>query len=148
MADENQKQSMLTHDGKGWWNLPKTHQEDPDPQREGPIGDPWFKQAWDFLTYAGVSHASVRGYLVIAVILSIFTFLEWRLFTIEAFGASGRNAIMLALSVVKFILVVAFFMHLRFERKYYAWIFTAAMFLGIGVFLALLLLQRHHGTGV
>ncbi len=147
MPEDNQTKKLLTHDGNGWWDLPRTHQEQKDPPREGPIGDPWFKQAWDFVTYAGVSHASVRGYLFIAVILSIFTFLEWRLFSIEAFGDSGRNAIMLAMSAVKFTMVVAFFMHLRFERKYYSFIFGAAMALGIGVFLALLLLQRHHGVG-
>lgn len=147
MPEDNQPKNLLTHDGNGWWNLPKTHQEMPNPEREGPIGDPWFKQAWDFLTYAGVSHASVRGYIVIAIILAIFTFLEFRLFTIEAFGDSGRNAIMLALSAVKFTMVVAFFMHLRFENKYYSWIFGAAMALGISVFLAVLLLQRHHGAG-
>lgn len=147
MPEDNSPKKLLTHDGNGWWNLPKTHQEEPNPQREGPIGDPLFKQIWDFVTYAGVSHASVRGYLVIAAILSVFTLLEWRLFTIEAFGASGLNAIMIALSVVKFTLVVAFFMHLRFDNKYYSWIFGAAMALGIGVFLALLLLQRHHGFG-
>ena len=94
-----------------------------------------------------VSHASVRGYLVIAIILSILTFLEFRLFDIEAFGHSGRNAIMLALSVLKFLMVVAFFMHLRFENKYYTWIFGSSMVLGVGVFLAVLLLQRHHGFG-
>ena len=147
MPEDNNDNSMLTHDGKGWWNLPKTPQEEENPPYEGPIGGPWLRQTWDFLTYAGVSHASVRGYLVIAAILSVLTFLEWRFFDIEAFGDSGRNAIMIALSVLKFILVVAFFMHLRFERKYYAWIFTAAMILGVAVFLAILLLQRHHGVG-
>lgn len=147
MAEENTGKKLLTHQGKGWWNLPSTPHEKPDPPYEGPVGGPWLKQVWDFITYAGASHASVRGYLVVAVILSIFTFLEWRLFSIDAFGASGRNAIMLALSAVKFTMVVAFFMHLRFDHKYYSWIFGAAMALGISVFLALLLLQRHHGFG-
>lgn len=147
MAEDKTNKNLLTHDGNGWWNLPKTHQEEPNPQGEGPIGDPWFKQTWDFITYAGVSHASVRGYLVVAAVLSVFTYLEWRLFTIEAFGASGLNAIMIALSAVKFTMVVAFFMHLRFENKYYSWIFASAMVLGVAVFLALLLLQRHHGFG-
>lgn len=147
MPEDSSERKLLTHQGKGWWNLPRTAQEEPNPEREGPIGDPWFKQAWDFLTYAGVSHASVRGYIVIAAVLSVFTFLEFRLFTIEAFGASGRNAIMVALSLIKFVLVVAFFMHLRFEHRYYSWIFASAMVLGVGVFLAILLLQRHHGFG-
>lgn len=147
MPEDNSSKKLLTHDGKGWWNLPETPQQEEDPPYEGPVGGPWLKQVWDFVTYAGVSHASVRGYLVVAIVLSILTFLEFRLFTIEAFGDSGRNAIMLALSVVKFVMVVAFFMHLRFDNKYYSWIFGAAMALGVGVFLALLLLQRHHGVG-
>lgn len=147
MPEENSTNKMLTHEGKGWWNLPKTPQEETDPPYEGPVGGPWLRQAWDFVTYAGVSHASVRGYLVIAIILSILTFLEFRLFEIEAFGHSGRNAIMVALSILKFLMVVAFFMHLRFENKYYSWIFGSSMVLGIGVFVAILLLQRHHGFG-
>lgn len=147
MPEDTKSNSLTTHEGKGWWNLPKTPQEDPDPPYEGPVGGPWLRQFWDWITYAGVSHASVRGYLFIAAILSVITFLEFRLFDVEAFGDSGRNAIMIVLSVLKFVLVVAFFMHLRFDRKYYTWIFAGAMFLGIGVFLAVLLLQRHHGFG-
>ena len=77
MPEETPKRTLMTHDANDWWNLPKTRQEERNPEREGPLGDPIFKQAWDFITYAGVSHASVRGYLFIAVILSIFTFLEW-----------------------------------------------------------------------
>lgn len=147
MPEENKIKELLTFDGNTWWKLPKTPQQEPEPEYEGPIGGPWFKQLWDWVTYAGRSHASVRAYLVIAAILSVLTFLEWRLFSVDAFGASGRNAIMIALSVVKFTMVVAFFMHLRFEKKQYTWIFAGCMALGISVFLAILLLQRHYGFG-
>lgn len=147
MPEENKIKELLTHDGKGWWNLPKTPQQEPEPDYEGPIGGPWFKQFWDWITYAGRSHATVRAYLVIAAILSVFTFLEWRLFSIEAFGDSGRNTIMLALSAIKFTMVVAFFMHLRFEKPQYSWIFVGCMVLGITAFLSIILLQRHHGFG-
>ena len=54
---------------------------------------------------------------------------------------------MLALSLIKFTMVVGFFMHLRFDNKYYAWVFGSCMVLGIGIFLSLLLLSRHHGLG-
>jgi cytochrome c oxidase subunit 4 len=147
MADDNKIKELLTHDGRGWWNLPETDQQRPQPPREGPIGDPWFREFWSWFTYAGRSHATVRFYLVVAAILSVFTFLEWRLFSIDAFGASGRNSIMLAMSLIKFTMVVAFFMHLRFEKRQYTWIFAGCMALGIGIFLSLLLLQRHHGLG-
>jgi cytochrome c oxidase subunit 4 len=145
MAEENKIKEALTYEGTGWWNLPKTPQQEPDPKFEGPIGGPWFKQFMDWLTYAGHSHASVRFYLVIAAILTVFTFLEYRLFSVDVFGDSGRNAIMVLLSLVKFTLVVAFFMHLRFEKKQYTWIFAGCMALGITVFVALIMLQRHHG---
>lgn len=151
MADDSKKteqnSDLLHHDGNGWWNLPRTPQEQPDPPFDGPVGGPWLRQTWDWVTYAGRSHASVRAYLWIAAILSVITFLEFRLFEVDAFGASGRNAIMLILSALKFSMVVAFFMHLRFEHRIYSYFFVASMFLGVGVFLAILLLQRHHGFG-
>ncbi len=147
MPEESKSRNLVTHDGNTWWNLPKTPQEEPNPPYEGPVGGPWGRQVLDWVTYAGVSHASVRGYLVIAAILSIFTFMEWRLFSVDAFGDSGRNAIMISLSVIKFTMVVAFFMHLRFERRHYSYSFGVCMALGISIFVALLLLVRHHGAG-
>jgi cytochrome c oxidase subunit IV len=147
MPEERKPSGITTHDANTWWNLPKTPQEEPNPPYEGPVGGPWLRDIYNWVTYAGVSHASVRGYLVIAAILSVITFLEYRLFDVDAFGHSGRNAIMLILSVIKFTMVVGFFMHLRFENKYYSWIFGVAMLMGVAVFLAILLLQRHHGFG-
>ena len=152
MADESKKKESqetgpLTYDGNGWWNLPKTPQENPDPSYEGPVGGPWLRQTVNWVTYAGRAHATVRAYLIIAIMLSVITFLEYKLFTVHTFGVSGRNAIMLILSLFKFSVVVAFFMHLRFEKRLYSYIFVACMVLGIAVFLAVLLLQRHHGFG-
>ena len=148
MAEERKIKDLLTYEGPGWWNLPKTPQEEPEPKYEGPIGGPWFKQMWDWMTYAGRSHASVRLYLVVAIVLSVVTYVEFRLFDVNALGASGRNAMMLVLSAFKFTMVVAFFMHLRFDNKYYSWIFTSCMVLGLAIFLAVLLIQRHHGFGL
>lgn len=147
MTESNRIKEALTHDGKGWWNLPRTQQEEPEPPFEGPVGGPWLRQFLNWVTYAGHSHANPRFYLVIAAILSVLTFTEWRLFSVDMFGVSGRNGIMLALSLIKFTMVVGFFMHLRFDNKYYAWVFGSCMVLGIGIFLSLLLLTRHHGLG-
>lgn len=147
MAITNKIKTALTHQGKGWWNLPSTQQDQPTPQYEGPIGGPWLRDFFNWVTYAGKSHANPRFYLVIATILTVVTYLEYRLFSVDAFGISGRNTIMLALSLLKFVMVVGFFMHLRFDNKYYAWIFASCMILGISVFLALLMLSRHHGLG-
>ena len=49
------------------------------------------------------------------------------------------------LSALKFIGVVAFFMHLRFDNKYFTIIFSSCMILGILVFISLLLLWSFAG---
>ena len=41
---------------------------------------------------------------------------------------------------MKFVLVVAFFMHLRFDNKLFTWIFGAGFVIGVAVFLAILAL--------
>ena len=54
---------------------------------------------------------------------------------------------MLVLSAMKFVLVVAFFMHLRFDHKQYTRVFIFCMLIGSLVYLALLLLNSNHGAG-
>jgi cytochrome c oxidase subunit 4 len=40
--------------------------------------------------------------------------------------------------VVKFVAVVMFFMHLKFDNKIFSWLFYAGLFLAVGVYVALL----------
>ena len=54
---------------------------------------------------------------------------------------------MLIFSILKFGLVVAFFMHLRFDHKMFSTIFVTCMVVGILFFTVFLLLSAFHGLG-
>ncbi len=135
---------LLYHDGRGWWDLPRTQWQDPNPKMEGPFGDGIvpIKKIWDYITAANYHHGTPFFYVVVGVILSIITIVEVWAFNWLFLGGL-LVPLMLVLSLGKFVLVVGFFMHLKFDRKYYAWIFTACMVIGIGIFVALLLLLQY-----
>ena len=41
---------LTHHDGNGWWNLPHTPSNEPNPPHEGPIGGAWLGNVWRVLT--------------------------------------------------------------------------------------------------
>ncbi len=137
---------ILYHDGRGWWDLPRTQWQEPNPKMEGPLGDggTLIKRIWEITTAANLHHGTPGFYVLIGAILSIITIVEVWAFAWLFLGAL-LVPLMLILSLGKFVLVVGFFMHLKFDRKYYAWIFTACMVIGIGIFVALLLLLNYGG---
>lgn len=74
-------------------------------------------------------HGGVKLYWIFCVILCAITFLEWLIFhKREAWGVS--NAILVssltAMSLVKFTMVVGWYMHLRYDPKILKQIFIAA----------------------
>ena len=137
---------LLYHDAQDWWELPRTQWQEPNPQMEGPFGDGIgpIKKMWEIMTAANLHHGTPGFYVLIGVILSIITIVEVWAFAWLFLGAL-LVPLMLVLSLGKFVLVVGFFMHLKFDRKYYAWIFTACMIIGVGIFVALLVLLNYGG---
>lgn len=137
---------LLYHDAQDWWDLPRTQWQEPNPQMEGPFGDGIIpiKKAWEIMTASNLHHGTPAFYVVVGVILSIITIVEVAAFNWLFLGGL-LIPLMIVLSLAKFVLVVGFFMHLKFDRKYYAWIFTACMIIGIGIFVALLVLLNYGG---
>ena len=137
---------MLYHDGNTWWDLPKTQWQEPNPIMEGPCGDGvrLMGRFWDWITVAGMHHGTPIFYTLIGFILAVITIAEVWAFTIEELG-SMLIPVMLILAIAKFVLVVAFFMHLRFDKKYYAWVFASCMALGAAMFAIILALTTFHG---
>lgn len=82
--------------------------------------------------------SSVATYIVIAVILGIVTYVEFALVEFPAawLGPSWTMALLIVLSILKFILVILFFMHLKDDNPTYAGFFTSGMVLALATFVA------------
>ncbi len=89
------------------------------------------------------SAPSPRNYLMIGLILLIVTIIEVAAsFLHRTFGVPelAQIAVLVALAILKGLLVVMFFMHLRFDSRWFTFLFTTGIILatfGIAVFLAL-----------
>lgn len=138
---------LFTHPSRGWWNLPKTPSEELDPPHEGMFGEakPRVSRWWTKIT-SGDKHAGPVYYWWIGIILAVITGLEVWLFDVDMIRGVFV-AVMLILSAMKFLLVIYFFMHLRFDHRGYARVFLSCMTLGLAVFISLLLLNDFYGAG-
>ena len=63
-----------------------------------------------------------------------------RLATIMSSAAMSLPCSLLSLSAVKFALVAAFYMHLKFDHKLFSWLFVVPMTFAVGVIIALMIL--------
>ena len=75
-------------------------------------------------------------YIKIAVILTIVTIIEVAIYYVSALRGLLVPAL-LVLSTAKFILVISYFMHLKFENKLLTWMFVAGLFISIAVMIAM-----------
>jgi cytochrome c oxidase subunit 4 len=84
-------------------------------------------------------HPQPRQYVSIAIVLAVLTAAEVGLFYLEAgvdaIGQSLTVPALLILSAIKFYLVVAMFMHLRFERRLLSRFFTSGAILAGALYL-------------
>lgn len=83
-----------------------------------------------------------RQYVLIAAILAGITAVEVCTYLFPgAFGGEGSLPFVLALlgmMAVKFVVVAAFFMHLKFDNKILTYAFYAGLILALGVYLGVL----------
>ena len=81
----------------------------------------------------GMSNA---GYIRIAVILAAITGLEVSTYYVD-FGVLFLPALLIMM-VIKFVMVVSYFMHLKFDNKMFSFLFYAGLLLAVGVYAAFL----------
>jgi len=92
------------------------------------------------------AHPGPRQYVQIAVVLAFVTLLEVLVFYVErgTFGFTIPQVALvltlIVLMVIKFALVVLWFMHLRFDSPLFKRMFLAGLFLALTVFLAVFLM--------
>ena len=83
------------------------------------------------------AHANTGTYLRIAAILVMITLVEVGVFYVPAFQGA-LVPVLLVLSAVKFALVVMFYMHLKFDNKFFAFLFGGPLLLALAVVVSLL----------
>ncbi len=82
------------------------------------------------------AHPTERAYIRIAAILSAITIAEVAIYYIGTFK-SVLVPMLIVMSVVKFVMVVMNFMHLKFDDRRLAYIFGAALVITLSVVIAL-----------
>jgi cytochrome c oxidase subunit 4 len=88
------------------------------------------------------THASVGFYWMIAGVLAVITGIEVAIFYIPAIGGALVPSLLI-LSAAKFLLVVMFFMHLKFDSWWFSTLFIAGLSLAVFMVTALIVLYYY-----
>jgi len=131
---------FLGHSTDGYFRVPDTPQDLPEPEND----TPWAgtlklsMEKFNKLTRKD-GHGTPAFYAIVGLILAVITLVEFLIFYVESLGIL-LIPIMLILSLMKFVIVVAFFMHLRFDNKLFTYLFFAGFLLAAVIAVALLVL--------
>jgi cytochrome c oxidase subunit IV len=87
------------------------------------------------------AHATVGFYWMIGIVLAVITAVEVAVFYIPALDPV-LVPVLLVLSAAKFVLVVMFFMHLRFDSIVLTWLFMAGLVLATFMITGLIILYH------
>lgn len=84
------------------------------------------------------THPGPRSYITIATILTILTAIEVALYYLEEeLGRGLMVTSLLVLMVVKFAIVVGWYMHLKFDHPYFRYIFVGGLAIAVSIVVAL-----------
>ncbi len=89
----------------------------------------------------GGGHASLKTYVIIGVVLTVVTAIEVAIFYIPAL-AGVLIPTLLALSLGKFMLVVLFYMHLKFDSRIFWRVFFGPLLLAVMVVVGLIIFMN------
>jgi caa(3)-type oxidase subunit IV len=89
--------------------------------------------------------AGPRTYLVIGAFLLLLTVMEVAVFYIPALG-KVLVPVLILLAIAKFALVAMFYMHLRFDHRWFSYMFVGPLIIAVIVVVSLLWLFGHIGT--
>lgn len=86
-------------------------------------------------------HPGPKEYVAIAVVLAIITGIEVAVYYID-FLKPVLPPVLIVLSVAKFALVALFFMHLKFDSRFFSVVFAFGILLAVSVFVVVLTMLR------
>ena len=88
-------------------------------------------------------HPGERTYIKVAVVLAIITIAEVAIYYIEGLRSILVEALLI-MSAIKFVTVVSYFMHLKFDDRRFAWTFGLAMVVALSIVVGFEVLFRNH----
>ncbi len=88
----------------------------------------------------GGGHATVQIYIRVAVVLGLLTAIEIGAVYVPGIPSHALVALLLVFSVLKFGLVVSFFMHLRYDNKLLTVLFVGPLIIAMAIILAIMAL--------
>ena len=100
----------------------------------------------DAATHAeGHDHPTDMTFIKVAVILAIITALETSTYWWPESMHTIGIATLLIMMAIKFFVIVSWFMHLRFDSKWFSFLFYIGMVLAVGCYMVALLTFRFFG---
>jgi len=93
--------------------------------------------------HAEHGHPDERVYIKIAGILAVITAVEVAIYYFDM-SRSLLVTLLIIFSIIKFVTVVGYFMHLKFDDRRLTWIFLAGLFMAFAVFIALDVIHKSH----
>ncbi len=90
------------------------------------------------------AHPTENFYVKVAILLTIITVVEVAIYYIEGFRDFLVPALVV-LSILKFVAVVGYFMHLKFDDKRLTWLFSAGLMVSLAVMTALVVMGQTGG---
>lgn len=90
-------------------------------------------------------HPTPATYIKVGIMLTIITALEIWVVYIKAL-ADIVVPILVILSFIKFVLVVMFYMHLKFDSKVFSGFFAIGFVMAVGLALAVVVISLSHGA--
>ena len=91
----------------------------------------------------GHEHPGERTYIKVAVILAIITIAEVAIYYIDGLRSILVEALLI-MSAIKFVTVVSYFMHLKFDDRRFAWTFGLAIVVALSIVIGFEVLFRFH----
>ena len=97
-------------------------------------------------SHAAHNSPSPRTYINIFIVLFVVTAVEVAASYLSDIGVPqwGEIAVLIMLAAIKGVLVVMFYMHLRFDSRWFTFLFSAAMVLAVFGIVALIILFSYH----
>jgi cytochrome c oxidase subunit 4 len=94
-------------------------------------------------------HPSAWTYIKVGIILTLITVVEVWAYYVPSFVASRAFVpSLLIMSAAKFIIVVAFYMHLKYDHKLFRALFTGPLAIAVVTIIALLILFGQIGSNL